>query len=591
MKIFARFELTRGRLTPGDEALLLEGDWPDAWRSPKRRSLDSEIDGRYGWIDEQAAELAERFVSRVETDLSEPAARFAWLNVVKLRYLLVKLLRVVAMLSHHPSREPAACELFFQPGRDQCYRDLLAAMAERGDFELVERAINAEFSRSRPHRPKSTSWRRAAGRLAHWLQPAVAVDCSRVFLCGNPRLLAPIGRELVRRGVQPWWLLQRFAPRGWLRWRAVGGGLLACDETGRGKPPVAQDHFPSLPAMIQAGDDEDDLLGHAIRSALATMACDAWPAQLAESEAIARHFDRVQPCAVLLDQDGTPFNRAVIAAARERGIPTTVVQHGAPMIRFGYSPVAADRFCAWGETSARQLLGWHVPREQIFTTGTAMPLPSRRAACPLHARPPRFVLLATLAPADSRPDAVNYHLTRSTYVSMLGWALAAMAQWPGSQVVIKLHPRDLRSRMLRGVVSQFKRPGVRIAASASLSSVLRGTDCVLSCASSAGIEAAARGWPVIQLMPEGSRDLIDSRRWGLVGTARSQMELTALLGPVLTGSWQAKDDSENVFAASGREAAARIADVLLSPGPVAGHWAGKDLAAATPAAGRAGAAL
>ena len=62
-----------------------------------------------------------------------------------------------------------------------------------------------------------------------------------------------------------------------------------------------------------------------------------------------------------------------------------------------------------------------------------------------------------------------------------------------------------------------------------LTPLLVGTSCVLSCASSAGVEATLCGVPVIQLMPAGSLDLILSTDWGLLGTARTREELELLL--------------------------------------------------------------
>ncbi|HEX4147514.1 MAG TPA: hypothetical protein VHY20_00940, partial [Pirellulales bacterium] len=88
----------------------------------------------------------------------------------------------------------------------------------------------------------------------------------------------------------------------------------------------------------------------------------------------------------------------------------------------------------------------------------------------------------------------------------------------------------------------------------------------LSCASSAGIEAAAAGWPVIQLMPAGSGELLNAKTWGLVGTARSRDELEELIRTVLAGNpLPHSEETSLVIAASGPAGARRIVDALLSP--------------------------
>ncbi|HEY5314246.1 MAG TPA: hypothetical protein VIK18_17065 [Pirellulales bacterium] len=568
MKVFARFELSRGRLQADEASLLLEGHWPPGERGAGRWSLDAEIDGRHGGIDQRAAELAEQFAAGGHLGPAESARGFAWLNVVKLRYLLVKLLRVVAFFSQcqHPAASHA-CRLYYECGRDDEYWHLLQSLAQRRGFQLLTHGIQAGHVPVGP--PASArqgrAWRRAAESVARVFQPAVASNRPRIVLCGNPRLLAPVCRELVRRGTQPWWLAASFAPRSWLRWRSVGGGLLACDG---GNPTLLawpETVFTPEPPAAAAPQSDLELLAPAVWAWLLPLARQLLPIQAGEALRVGRHLDHVRPLHVLLDQDGTPLNRAVVAAARQRGVPTTVVQHGAPFIRFGFAPLVADRFCAWGETSADQLQSWNVPRQRICITGAAVQLPTR-AVPAARSRPPRFVLLATLAPADSRPDAVTYHLTSATYAAMIRGALASVAEWPRAKLLIKLHPRDPRSKVIRTIAAEFDRLAIKIIARGSLAGVLRSADCVLSCASSAGIEAAAGGWPVIQLMPQGSRELLEPAAWGLVGTARSRAELDELIAHVFAGRWQTSlSQVQSIIAATGCVAACRIADAVLQP--------------------------
>jgi hypothetical protein len=62
-----------------------------------------------------------------------------------------------------------------------------------------------------------------------------------------------------------------------------------------------------------------------------------------------------------------------------------------------------------------------------------------------------------------------------------------------------------------------------------LADLVAAADCVLSCASSAGIEAARAGRPVIQLLPAGSGNILPAEWYGLRGSARSLEELRQLL--------------------------------------------------------------
>ncbi|HEX4147764.1 MAG TPA: hypothetical protein VHY20_02205, partial [Pirellulales bacterium] len=467
MKVFARFELSRGRLDPGDTALLVEGRWPaepkasDRQQPAGRFSLDREIDSRFGWIDQCAADMAEHFAATGDNDPDPSTANGAWLNVVKLRYLLVKLLRVAAFFQS-PSRAvlPAVCQLFFESGRDLCYVRLLRALARQQGFDLIEHAVGSgetAGSASLMVAPSET-WRSAAQRLLRPVQPAVARGTPRIVLCGNPRLLAPVCRELIRRKLQPWWLAERFAPRGWLRWRRFGVGVLSCDGGTRSGAGCPASQFLEPAATLSASScwTAIDLFAPAVAAWLQEVRAEFRQAQAMQAAQIGKHLDRLRPLYVLLDQDGSPFHRAVVAAARDRGVRTSIVQHGAPFIRFGFAPLVADRFCAWGDTSRDQLVRWGISRERITVTGTAQALPVRhvsRRPIPPHA--PRFALLATLAPADSRPDAVNFHLTGETFAAMIRGALAAIANRSGAHVTIKLHPRDRRSPAIREIAAGF----------------------------------------------------------------------------------------------------------------------------------------
>ena len=73
----------------------------------------------------------------------------------------------------------------------------------------------------------------------------------------------------------------------------------------------------------------------------------------------------------LVGTDHHPFDRLVRwmdAAASFHPEARFVVQHGAPGGRFGFAPLAADRFLAWGRSSARQLVDWGVPSETVHVT-------------------------------------------------------------------------------------------------------------------------------------------------------------------------------------------------------------------------------
>jgi hypothetical protein len=88
---------------------------------------------------------------------------------------------------------------------------------------------------------------------------------------------------------------------------------------------------------------------------------------------------------------------------------------------------------------------------------------------------------------------------------------------------------------------------------------------VLSCVSSAGIEAVLAGRPVIQLAPAGGDGGLPAADWGLAGTATTAAELTPLLRAALAS--RGSPATANVFAQLGPGApmaAAQVAEICLS---------------------------
>jgi len=438
-------------------------------------------------------------------------------------------------------------------------------------------------------------------RLLGLLEPRVSdgKPSRRVVLCGNARLLDPVCRALVRRGSSVFWLYDRFSLRSWLRWSVPGVGQarqLVCDSIeGRANRLVH-----GVPDRLECrGVDLAEPVTRWIVDRLRTHG----PRQTRVLERIDAHFRRVRPCALVLDEDATPLARAAVALARQYGAASFVVQHGAPICRFGFAPPAADRVLVWGRSSQKQLARWGVPAERIELVGSPghealdralrRGLPSwglsrfsRSENGTVPFRNPRILLVATVPPRDDRPDAVALHLTRRSYAGMLRAALAGVATIPRTQLVVKLHPRAPGDPIARAVLAGFPSVDSRVVKRGALARWLSWADCVLSCISSAGVDATLAGVPVIQLLPAGSGDVLPHEQWGMLGTARSETEVQRLLVQALNRreltatsvGWVERSETHddvrnrathpdpNVFVSLDGSAAARIADAVLAPG-------------------------
>ncbi|HWB07854.1 MAG TPA: hypothetical protein VG826_01330 [Pirellulales bacterium] len=562
MKIFARHSLTVDSLG-SDEELLLEGSWPSARCRLGRWSLDETIDARFAWIDALATEYAQRTAQPGR--FSQQALNLAYINELSLRYYFVKLLRIAAFFRDvRPIGPGETIEVHLSARGDEAYADLLEALATARGAQLKVCWQESSDSTSAASRPP-LSWRRWAARARKWRFPPPARDeggAPRVVLCGNPRILNPVCAELIGRGARVWWLYERFAVRCWWRWCRAGVEQLVCD---------SEDAVTGAFKDAWAGSRlwfEDVELTKPVERWLEVRAGALGAQQSVLIERVETHFRELRPTALVLDEDATPLKRIATTLARRHGALSVVIQHGAPCGRFGFAPLAADRICVWGQAAKQQLVAWGVPNARIHLAGWPgigrQLLSLEAGARGSESRAKRFLLLAGVPPRDERPDGVEFHLTVANHAAMLGMLTGVLDQIAGARLTVKLHPRAATSGL--GPPAFWANFPVRIERSRDLAGLLSQADCVLSCASTAGIEAALAGAPVIQLLPAGSGNVLPAEEWGLVGSARTAEELATLIPRALARGWRREPETAGrILADYGRRAAARIADELIGP--------------------------
>ena len=519
MHVFARLELTRHVATRGDNALLLEGAWDESVQGRASSSLDDTIGHGYAWIDEEAARLAE---TAAEAGAGRGAPTLAWLNVLKLRYLCLKLLRVAAYFVD--IAPPGAIEFIGQRDRDLDYAALLATIARAQGRAFSSRFFDGPATvKVAPSR--RFDWTRAIAATWERCWPARGDVTGAVALMGNPRVLDPVCGELARRGRAVWSIDTRYPIRHALRWRGTSVRHVALDREHGNRESRIDGAIPR--GLEWRGISLDEAVGQW----LTRLAQDVLITQRAWLASLESFFERHHVAALVLDEDATPLKRAAIHASRRRGVPSIVAQHGALAVRFGYSPLEADLFAAWDEASRDQLVDWGVEAEKIIVTGSPNQAMLGAELAARGARRPRdrVLLLGTVPPNDARPDSVAFRLTTTTYRGMETVVERAMSAAPGARWTLRPHPRAASFERLTARRGSRTAPRLAIDREKSLARSLAGADCVVSCASSAGIEAAKAGLPVVQLLPAGSSEVLPARRHGLVGSARSSDELAALV--------------------------------------------------------------
>lgn len=559
MKIFARHDLTRGHLEPADDALLLEGNWPKQEPAGWRWSLDEWVDGRYEWIDAEAVRLAAALCPRPKSFDADGLAvqSIGWLGSLRLRYFLVKLLRAATVLGELAERNPLRkWELYVERDFDREYELLIREVAEKYSIRVMMVELST-LARRRPPLANNSMARRGLGRLLHRAEAWLARpgrQSTRVVLCGNPRVLEPVCRELLVRGAAVFWLYERFALRGWMRWRPRGIEQLFCD-AGSDLSTAMGGRWPTQEVNFRGID-----LAAALEAYGTNLSLQHGQRYARLLRCIGGHFQRVRPTHLVLDQDASPFQRMALGVARDLGASSTVVQHGIPAVRFGFVPLEADQICVWNEASRQQLVEWGVAPQCIRITGATC-LHWQSIDKPVERSRRTLLVFLSTPPADGRPDAIGYHLTSETYSALLRTVFVA-ARNLNCRLVLKLHPRSPDRQLLASLASQFADLDVQIIQSAAPERLLEVADAVVSCASTAGYEARLSGLPVIQLLPRGSADLLPTRLWRWDATARTAEELQLALSRIFASPREPGDGAETLPDTA--SAARRIVDCVLS---------------------------
>ena len=73
---------------------------------------------------------------------------------------------------------------------------------------------------------------------------------------------------------------------------------------------------------------------------------------------------------LVLNTDVHKTSRALVLLSRQKNIISGVIQHGSPVLEYGYLPVVSDHFFTWGEISKNWFAERGTPKEKLILTGT-----------------------------------------------------------------------------------------------------------------------------------------------------------------------------------------------------------------------------
>lgn len=270
---------------------------------------------------------------------------------------------------------------------------------------------------------------------------------------------------------------------------------------------------------------------------------------------------KLRPRLLVLPVDQLLTGSAACVAARELGIATLVLLHGA--VSPYNVPLTADRMGVWGDVSRDQLVALGVPPDDLVILGSP-----RHDHFPAPVPPDVKTRLRSALGLPDLPVMVFFSNgndpRRNSHEAVAGcaaWLDEAAARLRGQMsFIVRLHPNEDGGFYKDcSHLRVFKHE-------ADLATTLAGADVCGALCSTTLLDALLYGKPVLQFYADGWPDLADNWRRGLAKRVANANELAEVLAGGLNDGWQALAASqaarvESVFAYRGA-ATQRVADYI-----------------------------
>ncbi len=202
---------------------------------------------------------------------------------------------------------------------------------------------------------------------------------------------------------------------------------------------------------------------------------------------------------LLLVSDAHHGARLLTFVGQRLGIPSVVVQHGWPFAEWGYLPLYADAFAAWGEHSRQWMIERGADPDRVIVTGSP-----RMDQIVSRDQPSRAILQLPangkliLWAVDPAPVAYNR--------SILEQLIQAVRRYPEFQLIVRPHPSMHEYHWLKDGIHQ--QPQIHLSSPHhNLYDVIACCDAVIIQGSTVGLEALALHRPVI-LFPYQNHDYL-----------------------------------------------------------------------------------
>lgn len=250
---------------------------------------------------------------------------------------------------------------------------------------------------------------------------------------------------------------------------------------------------------------------------------------------------QLKPKALLVDEDVTRFNKALVLSAKSLGIKTGVVMHGLPGARVGYVPLEADVMYSWGDLPKNTLVEWGVSESKIYVTGcskydrlvrnntpNSKKIKQLRKKAGFETDKPMVLVI----PGAFRPNPLELLIEEECtspeeIVRGIQYFVRMAREFPSVNILCKFrsgYPNDLYVEKMRLVEKELP-PNMAWHIEGLALDWMEASDMIFNHFSSAALEAVLLSKPVVQMNFSGFPDIYPFIDLGVQSSVRSITQL------------------------------------------------------------------
>ncbi len=226
-----------------------------------------------------------------------------------------------------------------------------------------------------------------------------------------------------------------------------------------------------------------------------------FPEMIRHIEIINNMLSFEKPKLFVVLNEKTTLGDIAVALAKQRGIKTMCIQHGAMGYVSGFVPVAVDKIAVWGNSAKRALIHESVPKEKIVITGA----PQFDNLTGFNAKMEEDIKKEINL--DPSKKYILFTTQTFPYVEeAVRCVCKAVKSIPSLQLVIKTHPSEYSTKKYERIIKESRVRG--ILTKKYLHPLMKGCSAMLTVASTTGFEALIMGKPLIIINLSGKPDVL-----------------------------------------------------------------------------------